>query len=65
MYIIFLKKIQALGQVEITGMEKASGNYFIILDSDVIVPTQYLFEVKEGLDKKFYRCFWWGRRCTC
>ena len=34
-------------------MEKASGNYFIILDSDVIVPTQYLLEVKEGLTRSF------------
>ncbi len=39
------------------GMENASGNYFIILDSDVIVPKQYLSEVKKGLDTKYTAAF--------
>ncbi len=39
------------------GMEKAKGNYFIILDSDVILPSHYLIEVKKFLDKSYYDCF--------
>lgn len=39
------------------GMQKAKGNYFIILDSDVIMPPNYLKEVKAFLDKNFYDCF--------
>ena len=38
-------------------MEKASGNYFIILDSDVIVPEQYLLEVKKTLENNFTDAF--------
>jgi glycosyltransferase involved in cell wall biosynthesis len=39
------------------GMQKASGNYFIILDSDVIVPSQYLSEVKQTLENNFTDAF--------
>ena len=39
------------------GMQKASGNYFIILDSDVIVPQQYLSEVKKALENNFTDAF--------
>jgi glycosyltransferase involved in cell wall biosynthesis len=39
------------------GMQKARGNYFIILDSDVILPSNYLIEVKSFLDKSYYDCF--------
>jgi len=39
------------------GMQKAKGNYFIILDSDVILPSHYLIEVKKFLDKSYYDCF--------
>ncbi|MBV7270204.1 glycosyltransferase [Winogradskyella luteola] len=39
------------------GMQKANGDYFIILDSDVILPPQYLREVKTFLDKTYYDCF--------
>ncbi|NNC71230.1 MAG: glycosyltransferase [Flavobacteriaceae bacterium] len=35
------------------GMQKASGNYFIILDSDVIVPEHYLTEVNRSLQNNF------------
>jgi len=35
------------------GMERASGNYFIILDSDVIVPENYLQIVSEELQNKY------------
>jgi len=39
------------------GMKKAKGNYFIILDSDVILPKNYLIEVEKYLSKSFYDCF--------
>ena len=39
------------------GMQKAKGNYFIILDSDVILPSNYLYEVKTFLYKSYFDCF--------
>lgn len=39
------------------GMQKAKGNYFIILDSDVILPSNYLTEVKKYLANSYYDCF--------
>ncbi|PIB39035.1 glycosyltransferase [Maribacter sp. 4G9] len=39
------------------GMKKAQGNYFIVLDSDCILPSQYLDEVEKSLTKEFVHCF--------
>ncbi|MER3376779.1 MAG: glycosyltransferase [Allomuricauda sp.] len=39
------------------GMQKAQGNYFIILDSDCILPQQYLMEVNKELNQAFVHCF--------
>ncbi len=39
------------------GMRKAKGNYFIILDSDVILPKNYLSKVDGFLNKKFVHCY--------
>ncbi len=39
------------------GMKRAAGNYFLILDSDVILPPQYLAEVEKELLKDFVHCF--------
>jgi glycosyltransferase involved in cell wall biosynthesis len=39
------------------GMERAKGNYFIILDSDVLLPPHYLDIVSAFLKKDFYHCF--------
>ncbi|MCL6265672.1 glycosyltransferase [Flagellimonas myxillae] len=39
------------------GMQKAKGNYFIILDSDCILPPQYLVEVDRELQNNFVHCF--------
>lgn len=39
------------------GMQKAKWNYFIILDSDVILPSHYLIEVKKFLVQSYYDCF--------
>lgn len=39
------------------GMKKAKGNFFIILDSDVILPENYLSKVTEFLSSRFVHCF--------
>ncbi|MCF4100937.1 glycosyltransferase [Gillisia sp. M10.2A] len=39
------------------GMRKAQGNYFLILDSDVILPENYLEEVDSFLAARFCDCF--------
>ncbi len=39
------------------GMQKARGNYYIILDSDVVLPLNYLSEVKTYLLKNYVDCF--------
>jgi len=41
------------------GMQRAKGNYFIILDSDCVLPQQYLSEVEASLSK-IYVDFWGG-----
>lgn len=35
------------------GMSRAKGDYFIILDSDCILPSNYLSNVKNGLQRRF------------
>ncbi len=39
------------------GMKKAIGNYFIILDSDCVLPPQYLKSVSSSLKEEFVHCF--------
>lgn len=39
------------------GMERAKGNYFIILDSDCVLPEDYLCNVADSLTKEFVHCF--------
>lgn len=39
------------------GMEKARGNYFIIFDSDCIIPANYLKEVEKSLNTAYVDCF--------
>ncbi len=39
------------------GMQKAKGNYYIILDSDCILPKHYLTEVDRELKQEFVHCF--------
>ncbi|MFK8060672.1 MAG: glycosyltransferase family 2 protein [Polaribacter sp.] len=53
----FFKENSGAGASRNFGMEKASGNYFIILDSDVIVPNQYLKEVQKALENNFTDAF--------
>jgi glycosyltransferase involved in cell wall biosynthesis len=53
----FFKENTGAGASRNYGMQRASGNYFIILDSDVIVPTEYLSEVKQTLENHFTDAF--------
>lgn len=39
------------------GMKKARGDYFIIFDSDCIIPKQYLTEVETALKNNYVDCF--------
>ncbi len=39
------------------GMKKARGNYFIILDSDCILPSHYLAEVNRALNIDYLDCY--------
>lgn len=53
----FYKPNSGPGDSRNFGMRKAAGNYFLILDSDVILPPQYLAEVDKELRKDFVHCF--------
>ncbi len=53
----FFKENSGAGASRNYGMQRAKGNYFIILDSDVIVPTQYVSEVKKALENNFTDAF--------
>ena len=39
------------------GMRLAKGNYFIVLDSDCILPPQYLVSAEKSLNKSFVHCY--------
>lgn len=39
------------------GMKKAKGDYFIIFDSDCIIPKEYLVEVEKELTHEYVDCF--------
>ena len=39
------------------GMKMANGDYFIIFDSDCIIPKEYLTEVSSALKKSYVDCF--------
>lgn len=53
----FFKENSGAGNSRNFGMEKAAGNYFIILDSDVIVPNHYLSAIKNALESNFTDAF--------
>ena len=53
----FFKENTGAGASRNFGMQRASGDYFIILDSDVILPPQYLSEVKKALEINFTHAF--------
>jgi len=49
----FFKENSGAGESRNFGMQKASGNYFIIFDSDCIIPPNYLVEVEKTLTENF------------
>ncbi len=49
----FDKENTGAGMSRNYGMQRALGNYFIILDSDVIVPEDYLSHVHQSLSKEY------------
>lgn len=53
----YVKSNSGPGDSRNYGMIKAKGNYFIILDSDVLLPSNYLLEVKAFLETTYYDCF--------
>ncbi|MEN8765418.1 MAG: glycosyltransferase [Wenyingzhuangia sp.] len=48
---------QGAGKARNYGMSRAKGDYFIVLDSDVLVPTNYLKEVSKALQEKMTDAF--------
>ncbi len=53
----FIKENTGPGDSRNYGMRRAKGNYFIILDSDCILPQHYLTNVLEHLNNDYVDCF--------
>ena len=53
----YKKKNSGPGDSRNYGMRKAKGNYFIVLDSDCLLPEHYLTEVLKELTNDFVHCF--------
>lgn len=53
----YFKENSGPGDSRNFGMNKAKGNYFIILDSDCILPENYLSEVEKSLSANYVDCF--------
>ncbi|GAA4885555.1 glycosyltransferase [Flaviramulus aquimarinus] len=53
----FFKENSGPGDSRNYGMKHAQGNYFIILDSDCILPKQYLKIVSQSLKEHYVDCF--------
>ncbi len=53
----FFKPNSGPGASRNYGMQRAQGNYFIILDSDCILPEAYLLEVTKSLQNDYVDCF--------
>ncbi|MBZ0326463.1 MAG: glycosyltransferase [Altibacter sp.] len=53
----YVKENTGPGDSRNYGMSKAKGNYFIILDSDCILPSHYLTTVHDFLEQQYYHCF--------
>lgn len=53
----FYKENSGPGDSRNYGMKRAKGNYFIILDSDCILPPHYLSTVDVFLNRSFFHCF--------
>lgn len=53
----YFKENSGPGDSRNFGMQKAKGDYFIIFDSDCIIPFNYLSEVEKALAIKYVDCF--------
>lgn len=53
----YFKENSGPGDSRNFGMKKAKGDYFIILDSDCLLPSHYLTAVDSFLNNHFYHCF--------
>lgn len=53
----FFKENSGPGDSRNYGMRRAHGNYFIILDSDCILPPNYLTVVLNSLNNDYFDCF--------
>ncbi|WP_396600742.1 glycosyltransferase [Algibacter sp. R77976] len=53
----FFKENSGPGDSRNFGMQHAKGNYFIILDSDCILPENYLLEANKSLQANYVDCF--------
>ncbi|WP_298551927.1 glycosyltransferase [uncultured Algibacter sp.] len=53
----FFKENSGPGDSRNFGMQHAKGNYFIILDSDCILPKDYLVEANKSLKADYVDCF--------
>jgi glycosyltransferase involved in cell wall biosynthesis len=53
----YLKDNSGPGDSRNFGMRKAQGDYFLIFDSDCIIPQNYLLEVEAELETEFVDCF--------
>ena len=53
----YFKENSGPGDSRNFGMKKAKGDYFIIFDSDCIIPSVYLTEVEKELTREYVDCF--------
>ena len=53
----YFKENSGPGDSRNFGMQKARGDYFIIFDSDCIIPPNYLNEVRKALNEDYVDCF--------
>ena len=53
----YFKENSGPGDSRNFGMKKAKGDYFLIFDSDCIIPKEYLSEVSKSLQSTYVDCF--------
>jgi glycosyltransferase involved in cell wall biosynthesis len=53
----FFKPNSGRSETRNYGIERATGNYFIIFDSDCIIPSQYIKTVRTCLETDYFDCY--------